>query len=125
MMRIIPLALAFTLALFAAQSASAQTRTGPNGGMVAGASGHEIELVIAPAQITIFMMDHGQPASARNATVRAVIQTGQQTATVQLVAGEGNRMTGQLAAPLAKGARVVISGRMADGDNVSARFVVP
>ena len=110
-------------ALLVGSPAMAQ-RTGPNGGMVAGASGHDVELVIAPTELTVFLVDHGRPAEMRGASARAVIQDGGRTITVQLVAG-GNRLTGRLEAPLTKGARIVISGRMADGHTVQARFVAP
>jgi hypothetical protein len=117
--------LALTLALtFAAGSAVAQ-RTGPNGGMVAGSADHQVELVIAPTEISVYLLDDGKVATVQGANLRAVVQDAGRTTNVALAAGGPNRLTGRLEAPLAKGARIVISGRDGHNHSVSARFVVP
>lgn len=107
-----------------AGAAMAQAR-GPNGGMVGGTGDHQVELVIAPAQISIYLLDDGQPTSVRGASVRAVVQEGGRTVNVALEPNGPNRLSGTLTAPLPKGARVVVSGRDSHGHSVSARFVVP
>ena len=52
------------------------------------------------------------------------VQAGGQTATVTLAPAPPNRLVGTLGAPLPAGARVVFNGTMADGDRVTARYVV-
>lgn len=121
-MKTLILAAALTLAIGAG---AALAQAGPNGGMIAGTGEHQVELVIAPAQISIYLLDDGKPTSVRGATVRAVVQEGGRTTTVALEPNGPNRLSGPLAAPLPKGARVVVSGRDSHGHAVSARFVVP
>lgn len=117
------LAAALTLAI-ATGSAFAQPR-GPNGGLVAGSSDHQVELVIAPAEITVYLLDDGKVTPVQGANVRAVVQEGGRTTTVALAVAGANRLTGRLQAPLASGARLVVSGRDGHNHSVSARFVVP
>jgi hypothetical protein len=61
--------------------------------------------------------------SAGTKNARAIVQDGGKTATVPLQPVEPNKLVGALAAPLSKGARVVVSATMADGHSVQARFV--
>lgn len=122
-MKSIILAAALVLAV-ATGSAIAQ-RTGPNGGMVAGSADHQVELVIAPAEISVYLLDGGKVTPVQGANIRAVVQDAGRTINVALAAGGPNRLVGRLETPLAKGARVVISGRDSENHSVSARFVVP
>lgn len=98
---------------------------GPHGGMVVLADGHPIELVVEGQTLTLFLNgENGQPAPSRGASGRVVVQADGQTATISLAAAEPNRLVGQLAAPLAKGARLVFSGAMADGHRIQARYTL-
>lgn len=122
-MKNIILTTALVLAV-AAGTALAQ-RSGPNGGMVAGSADHQVELVVAPTEISIYLLDDGKVTAVQGANVRAVVQDAGRTITVALAANGPNRLAGRLEAPLTKGARVVISGRDGHNHSVSARFVVP
>jgi len=106
----------------AAQRASAR---GPNGGIVAVADGHPIELVVDGQTVTFFLLaENGRPAPSRGASGRVVVQAGGQTATFSLLPEEPNRLVGQLAAPLPAGARLVFTGAMADGHRIQARYTL-
>lgn len=112
------------LAGLAAAPAFAQRR-GPHGGLLAGSAGHEVELLVEATSVRIYLIDHGRVGAPRaGATARLVIQEGQVSRTVNLVAS-GDAFAATLDTPIASGARVVVSGRMPDGHTVQGRFVIP
>jgi hypothetical protein len=112
------------LAGLAATPAFAQRR-GPNGGLLAASDGHEVELLVEATSVRIYLIDHGRVASPRaGATARLVIQEGQTSRTVNLVAS-GDAFAATLETPIASGARVVVSGRMPNRHTVQGRFVMP
>jgi len=118
------LALVPGLTGLAAAPAHAQRR-GPNGGMLAGSAGHEVELVAEANSVRVYLIDHGRVAAPRaGASARLVIQEGQANRTVNLAAS-GDAFAATLDTPIASGARVVVSGRMPDGHTVQGRFVMP
>lgn len=121
-----PMALlaAAALAIVTAVPAMAQSKTkGPNGGLVAGKGGHQTELVLSPAEVTVYILDHGKAHDTKGVKVKAVIQESGKTTSVDL-ASDGKRLVGKLAAPVGKGAIVVLSGKDDHGDVISARYVV-
>lgn len=104
-----------------AGSALAQA-PGPNGGQTVIADGHPIELVISGTQLTFFVTDDdGKPMNTAGLKAKAFIQAGGKTTTVTLVPEASNKLIGALAAPLDKGAKVVLSGKL-HGHNLQARF---
>jgi hypothetical protein len=117
-------AVAFVIAcaLASAPSAVAQ-KAGPNGGLLAGKVGHETELVVTPAELRVYLIDHGKIHSIEGVRVRAVISQDGKTRTVALVP-DGDKFVAKLPAPLAKGAIVVITGKDDHGDAVSARYIL-
>lgn len=119
--------LVVALAIAAAPLAaiSHEVAKGPNGGPVVDSAGHHVEMLANGTQLVLFLTgDADKPiASAGAKNARAIVQDGGKTATVQLQPAEPNRLVGALAAPLGKGARVVVSATMADGHAVQARFV--
>ncbi|HEX2724276.1 MAG TPA: hypothetical protein VHN20_00490 [Beijerinckiaceae bacterium] len=102
-----------------------ESAKGPNGGPVVDSSGHHVEMVVNGAELVLFLTgDADAPiASAGTKNARAIVQDGGKTATVPLQPAQPNKLVGALAAPLGKGARVVVSATMADGHAVQARFV--
>ena len=98
---------------------------GPNGGPVVDSAGHHVEMLANETELVLFLTgDADKPlASAGTKNARAIVQDGGKTATVPLQPVEPNKLVGALAAPLSKGARVVVSATMADGHSVQARFV--
>jgi len=117
--------IAAALALAITTGAAFAQGRGPNGGMVGGPADHQVELVVAPAEISVYLLHDGKVSTVEGATVRAVVQEGGRTTNVALAASGPNRLIGKLEAPLASGARVVISGRDGHSHSVSARFVIP
>ena len=98
---------------------------GPNGGPVVDSAGHHVEMVAKGTELVLFLTeaDDTPLASAGTKNARAIVQDGGKTATVALQPAEPNRLVGILSQPLGKGARVVVSATMADGQVVQARFV--
>jgi hypothetical protein len=116
------LSLIAILAMLATAPASAQT--GPNGGMVAGSGGHKAELVVSDTALTVYLLEHGKAHSSKGVVLRAVVQEGGKTTTINLVDEKGERLVGKLAAPLGKGAIVAVTGKDDHGKTFNARFVI-
>ncbi len=115
------------LAAIAATPALAQQRErrGPNGGLLAGSQGHEVEFVANGTAIRVYLVNHGRVAPPRTgSTARLVIQEGEASRTANLTAS-GDGFAATLETPIASGARVVVTGRMPDGHTVQARYVMP
>jgi hypothetical protein len=105
--------------------AQQRERRGPNGGLLAGSDGHDVELVANGTAIRVYLVNHGRIAPPRSgATARMVIQEGQANRTAALTAS-GDGFSATLETPIASGARVVVTGRMPDGHTVQARYVMP
>lgn len=95
---------------------------GPNGGQTVVADGHPIELVSSGTQLTFYVMDEdGKPVDTAGLSAKAFVQAGGKTTTVTLAPEAPNKLTGALAAPLDKGAKVVLSSKL-HGHNLQARF---
>ena len=123
MLRNLTLTMVCALILAAAQPALAQ-KTGPHGGLVAGKEGHQTELVLSASELTVYILDHGKVHDTKDVKIKAVVQDGGKTTSIDLVAADGKRMVGKLAAPLGKGAIVVLTGKDDHGDVISARYVL-
>lgn len=105
--------------------AQQRERRGPNGGLLAGSEGHEVELVANGTAVRVYLVNHGRVAPPRSgATARLVIQEGQASRTANLTAS-GDGFNATLETPIGSGARVVVTGRMPDGHTVQARYVMP
>jgi hypothetical protein len=121
-LRLLP-ALATAALIGLAQPALAQ-KVGPNGGLIAGKAGHETELVVGATELTVYLLDHGKPHPVKGVSMRGVVQQAGANTTVTFEAAADNRMIARLAAPLAKGAIVVLTGKDDHGDAISSRYVV-
>ena len=117
------LILAFLLALSLAPAAHAQ-KAGPHGGLLAGKTGHELELVVKPTELTVYIIDDGKAHTTKGVSLRAVIQHGGKTVTVPLADVENTKLVGKLDAPLGGGAIVVLTGKDDHGDVLSARYTI-
>ena len=115
----------FAVTLATPALAQQRERRGPNGGLLAGSDGHEVELVANGTAIRVYLVNHGRVAPPRSgATARMVIQEGQANRTAALTAS-GDGFSATLETPITPGARVVVTGRMPDGHTVQARYVMP
>ena len=112
------------LAIVTAGPVMAQSKAkGPNGGLMAGKGSHQTELVLSPGEVSVYILDNGKVHDTKGVKIKAVIQEGGKTTSVDL-AEDGKRLVGKLAAPVGKGAVVVLTGKDDHGDVISARYVV-
>ena len=100
-------------------------KKGPHGGMVGGSGGHEVELVIAGADVSIYVLEAGKVSPVGKAQLRMVVQSGGKTVNHPLTVAAADRLAAKLPDALPKGSIVVISGRDDHGHSVSARFTIP
>jgi hypothetical protein len=83
-----------------ASLAQAQTKKGPNGGMVVTSQGHPIEFVLKGQDLVFYVSDDdGSALSTKEMRGRATVQDGK-TTTVPLEPAAPNMMIGKLQAPL-------------------------
>jgi hypothetical protein len=102
--------------------ASAQTKTGANGGPVVTSEGHPIEFVRSGLDITFYVSDDdGSPLDTKNMRGRATVQDAGKTTTVQLAPSGPNKMVGKLQSELSPQARVVFSASL-HGHSLTARY---
>jgi hypothetical protein len=123
MLRQIVLIAAFVASLGIAATGLAQS-VGPNGGMVAGTGSHKTELVVSPTELTVFLLENGKAHESKGSTMRAVIQQAGKSTSVNFADQDGKKLVAKLAAPLEKGAIVVLSGKDHHGDRFNARYVI-
>jgi hypothetical protein len=116
-------ALAVTLPL----TATAHEATkGPNGGALIDVEGHHVEFVPSAAALTFYLTgEKDAPIASAGAKMKAIIQAGGKTTQVDLSSAEPNKLTAATSAPLSSGAKVVVTGTLADGHSLQGRFVVP
>jgi hypothetical protein len=111
----------------AANSAQAETKKGPNGGMVEVSQGHPIELVLKDQDIIFYLRDDdGSPLPTKGMQGRATVQYSGKTTTVPLQPSAPNMLVGKLEGPLGPKARVVFSGNFrikAHTHTLTARYV--
>ena len=112
------------LSLAFAGSAMAQQKSVPNGGMIAGKDGHETELVVTAAELTVYILDDGKIHDTKGTNLKAIVQDGGKVTPIELKDADGKKLVGKLAAPLAKGAIVVLTGKDDHGHGISARYVI-
>lgn len=128
MSRIIP-SLVFSSALVLASLSGAsahETAKGPNGGAVVDVAGHHVEFVPSATELTFYLTGEADaPIASTGAKVKAIAQDAGKTAQIDLAPVEPNKLVGKLAAPLAKGAKVVVTGALPDGHSLQAKFVMP
>ncbi len=103
-----------------------ETAKGPNGGTIVDVVGHHVEFVPSATEITFYLTGEAYaPIDSTGAKVKAIVQDGGKTAQVELAPVEPNKLVGKLAAPLTKGAKVVMTGALSDGHTLQAKFVLP
>jgi hypothetical protein len=115
---------ALLIAMMATASlAQAESKKGPNGGMVVTSQEHPIEFVLRGEELIFYISDHdGSSLSTKEIRGRATIQDGGKTTTVPLEPAAPNMMVGKLQAPLGSKARVVFSANL-HGHSLTARYV--
>lgn len=95
---------------------------GPNGGVVADVPGGHAELVESPSELAVYLTDEDlKPMASDKASAKATILAGGKTETLDLAPSAPNKLAVALAAPLAKGARVVVSVKTGAGKTFQLR----
>lgn len=117
------LAVLFAASVALATLPAIAQRAGPNGGLMMGKDGHETELIVTAAELTVYLHENGKAEDVKGAKFRAVIQEGGKNTTVEF-AVDGTKLVAKLAAPLGKGAVVVITGTDSDKHMISSRYVL-
>lgn len=103
-----------------------ESAKGPNGGAVVDVDGHHVEFVPSATEMTFYLTgDADAPIASTRAKVKAIAQDAGKTAQIDLAPVEPNKLVGKLAAPLTKGAKVVVTGALSDGHTLQARFIAP
>jgi hypothetical protein len=106
-----------------ASLAQAESKKGPNGGMVVTSQGHPIEFVAKGQELIFYVSDDdGSSLSTKDMRGRATVQDGGKTTTVPLEPAAPNMMIGKLQAPLGAKARVAFSANV-HGHSLTARYV--
>ncbi|MFH1604859.1 MAG: hypothetical protein ABIH03_13230 [Pseudomonadota bacterium] len=98
---------------------------GPNGGPMEDVAGVHAELLVSGQAVTVNVFDEaGKPVDTTGYTGSAMIVSGSDRRTLPLAAS-GNALTGQAAAPIAKGAVVTLVIKTAAGKSGQAKFSAP
>lgn len=111
-----------SIALGFAGTALAQ-KAARHGGQTAVVAGHhDAELVVKPDALVLYLTNHGKPLIPADNAIKATIQDGGKTIEL-LMKAEGDHAIAKLAAPLNKGAIILLSGKISGGHAMTARFV--
>lgn len=116
------------LALVTVGMASASMATGADhgaahGGQYIDAGGHHgIEMVVTNDALVFHLTDEHKPMNLSGAQFKAVVQSGTATSTLQLTV-DGSALKAPLSAPIAAGAKIVLTGKAKDGHALQGRFV--
>ncbi|MDX2257323.1 MAG: hypothetical protein NW205_00250 [Hyphomicrobiaceae bacterium] len=95
-----------------------------HGGQFQDVDGHHgVEMLVSEAALVFHMSEHGEPLEMTGSVFKAVVQSEAGTKVYALEA-KGTTLSAKLDAPLAKGAKVVISGKDPHQETIQARFVV-
>ena len=92
--------------------------------MAGAGSHHKTELVVSPTELVVYLLEDGKAHELKGATLRAVVQQGGKTSTVNFADKDGKRLVGKLQTPLSKGAIVVVTGKDSHGDQFNARYTI-
>ena len=102
-----------------------ESAAGPNGGAVIDIDGHHVEFVPAGGGLTFILTgDKDAPIASAGANMKAIVQDAGKTTQQDLVPAEPNKLIGAMVAPLAPGAKVVITGTLSDGHAIQGKFEV-
>lgn len=120
---------AFAALLTAVMTSAAvahESAKGPNGGAVVDVAGHHVEFVPSASEVTFYLSGNDdKPIASAGAKTKAIIQDGGKTIQLDLTPTEPNKLVAAVVAPLATGAKVVVTGTLADGHAIQAKFVQP
>ncbi|MDX2205415.1 MAG: hypothetical protein NW223_21885 [Hyphomicrobiaceae bacterium] len=118
-------ALLVAIAASALRASAHDAEAGPHGGQMIEVKGHHLEMTAKGNELIFYLFDAAHAAIAsRGASGRVVILDGSRQSSAPLAALDPDRLVARLEAPLAPGARVVVTAKLAGGHDIVARFVV-
>lgn len=118
------IALAAATLFLAAPASAHDMPAGAHGGQIVDVKGHHVEFTSKDTSVTIYLTDDKDaPLSSAGTSAKAIVQDSGKTVSVALTPAEPNVLTGKLDSALAPGAKIVVSGKLADGHDILARFV--
>jgi len=79
---------------------------------------------VSATELSVYIIDHGKVHATKGMKIGAVVQDAGKTTSVNLAPADGGKLTGKLAAPLGKGAIIVLTGKDDHGNAVNARYVL-
>lgn len=121
-MRTLMLSLTAALITTALAGPTLSQSPGANGGQTTVADGHPVEFVSTDRELVFFLNgEDGKPLDTQGLSARAFVQASGKSTTVTLAPAAPNKLVGPLAAPLGKGAKVVLSAKV-HGHSLQARF---
>lgn len=92
------------------------------GQFIEDANHHGVEMVAKGNEVVFHMTSEGKPLDVSGSQFKAIIQTGAGTKMVALKS-EGTMLKATLKSPLARGDKVVVTGKDSHGDTIQAQFV--
>lgn len=102
-----------------------ESDSGPNGGPMVEVKGLHLELIAKGTDLVVVLSDASHaPVESKGASGRAVVLEAGAQRTVPLAPVAPDRLAARLESPLAGGARVVVSAKLATGQDLLARFVL-
>ena len=94
-----------------------------HGGQLIELGSHQaVEMVVRGTEVSFYVSEDDQPADLDGGTFRLFVQTGSDVMSSSLTI-KGNRLIAKLAKDVPSGAKVVVTGKDADGHVLQARFV--
>ena len=103
-------------------SQGGHSHRGPHGGVMVDVTGGHAELVESGKELTLYLTDEAEkPLNSQGASGRATVLLGGKTETVDMMPVQPDKLVGALAGPLASGARVVVSVKLANGKSFQMR----
>ena len=120
------LAVALTVSpmIASAHGPEGHSTIGRNGGQVTDVGGHHVEFVVKDKSVAFYITgEQDTPESTKAAVASVIYLANGVSKTVALVAEAPNRLAAKLDSPVSAGTKMVITGKLADGHDLQARFV--
>lgn len=110
--------------LFAAPASAEDYEKGPNGGLMLDVAGIDAELLTSGNTVTInaFVPNTPKPVSTKGYTAAVLIAGGNGRETVTLTPQGENSLKGEAKNPIAPGATITLTIKIAEGKSGQAKF---
>lgn len=115
--------MACSVPLLAAAHDASKPLSPKHGGELFEFEHHAVEMVLAGADLSFYVSEHGEEVDVTGAAFKAVVQTPAGTKAIDLKA-EGSTLSAKLDAAPPAGSKIAVTGKDKGGDLIQARFVV-